>query len=50
MAWRRTGDKPLPEPLTIQFTDIYDLNMLTHCGLVMPYGDIELVNIGLGNG
>ena len=21
MAWRRTGDKPLPEPMMIQFTD-----------------------------
>ena len=23
MAWRRTGDKPLPEPMLIQFTDLY---------------------------
>ena len=23
MAWRRTGDKPLPEPLLTQFTDAY---------------------------
>ena len=23
---------------------------LTHCGLVMPYDDIDLVNIGSGNG
>ena len=23
MAWRRTGDKPLPEPMMTQFTDIY---------------------------
>ena len=23
---------------------------LIHCGLVMPYDDIELVNIGSGNG
>ena len=23
MAWRRIGDKPLPEPMLIQFTDIY---------------------------
>ena len=23
MAWRRTGDKPLPEPMMIQFTDAY---------------------------
>ena len=23
MAWRRTGDKPLPEPMTTQFTDAY---------------------------
>ena len=24
--------------------------MLTPCGLVLPYGDIDLVNIGLDNG
>ena len=23
MAWRRTGDKPLPEPMMTQFTDEY---------------------------
>ena len=23
MAWRRTGDKLLPEPMMIQFTDAY---------------------------
>ena len=23
MAWRRTGDKPLPGPMLIQFTDAY---------------------------
>ena len=23
MAWRRTGDKPLPEPMMAQFTDAY---------------------------
>ena len=23
MAWRRTGDKPLPEPFITQFTDTY---------------------------
>ena len=23
MAWRRTGDKPLPEPMMSQFTDAY---------------------------
>ena len=23
MAWRRTGDKPLPEPLLTQFPDTY---------------------------
>ena len=28
-----------------QFVEI----TLTHCGLVMPHGDIALVNIGLGN-
>ena len=23
MAWRRIGDKPLPEPMVVQFTDAY---------------------------
>ena len=23
MVWRRTGDKPLPEPMMAQFTDAY---------------------------
>ena len=23
MAWRRTGDKPLPEPMLTQFADVY---------------------------
>ena len=23
MAWRQTGDKPLPEPMLTQFTDAY---------------------------
>ena len=23
MAWRRTGDKPLPEPMLTQFADAY---------------------------
>ena len=23
MAWRRKGDKPLPEPILTQFTDAY---------------------------
>ena len=23
MAWRRTGDKPLPEPMSTQFIDAY---------------------------
>ena len=23
MAWRRIGDKPLPEPMLTQFTDVY---------------------------
>ena len=23
MAWRRIGDKPLPEPMLTQFTDAY---------------------------
>ena len=26
MAWRRTGDKPIPEPLLNQFTDAYMLH------------------------
>ena len=26
-----------------------ELVFLNHCGLVTPYGDIDLVNIGLGN-
>ena len=26
MAWRRTGDKPLSEPMLAQFTDAYMLN------------------------
>ena len=27
MAWRRTGDKPLPEPMLTQFTDAYICHM-----------------------
>ena len=23
MVWRRAGDKPLPEPMMVQFTDAY---------------------------
>ena len=23
MAWRRTGNKPLPEPMLTQFTNVY---------------------------
>ena len=23
MAWRQTGDKPIPEPMMTQFTDTY---------------------------
>ena len=26
MAWHRTGDKPLPEPMMTQFTDAYMQN------------------------
>ena len=26
MAWRRTGDRPLPEPMLTQFTDAYMLH------------------------
>ena len=25
IAWRRTGDKPLPEPMITQFTDAYNM-------------------------
>ena len=26
MAWRQTGDKPLPEPMMTRFTDAYMLH------------------------
>ena len=29
---------------------LYRPLILTHCGLVPPHNDIELSNIGLGNG
>ena len=32
-------NKPLPEA---QLTKFYGHNVLTHCGLVTPYGDIDL--------
>ena len=47
MAWRRTGTKPLPEPMITQFTNAYMWhlweNELTHCGRVM---DICLSKLG----
>ena len=45
MAWRRPGDKPLSEPMMVSFLSIYaslSLNELTHCDLVVQYGDIDL--------
>ena len=41
MAWRRYGDKPLPELILIKFTDTYMRywgDELTPCGQMMPYG------------
>ena len=44
MAWSRTGDKPLPEPMLTQCTEIYvalggdELNLSNHFGLVTSYG------------
>ena len=29
MAWRRTGDKPLPEPMLDEFTDAYMRHSIT---------------------
>ena len=38
MAWRRIGDKPLPETMMAQFTDAYMRHygrwVLTHSGLI----------------
>ena len=34
MVWRRTGDKPLPEPMMAQFTDTYNMIYLAHLPLV----------------
>ena len=36
MAWRRTGDKPLPVPMTIPFTDAY-------YGTTAVLGGVELM-------
>ena len=38
MAWRRIGDKPLPEPMLAQFTDAY----MGHLGWGWDGGDGEL--------
>ena len=42
MAWRRSGDKTLPEAMVVRLYASLGLNELTHCGLVMPYGNIDL--------
>ena len=31
MAWRRTGDKPLPEPMRTQFNDAYICGTSERC-------------------
>ena len=31
MAWRQTGDKPLPEPMLIQFLDAYIYGTCMDC-------------------
>ena len=46
MAWRRPGDKPLSESMMVRLATL-GLNGLTHCGLVMPCGGIELVQYWL---
>ena len=42
MSWRRTGDKPLPEPVLAEFTDAYmhkeGISWLTHLPLVPHVG------------
>ena len=38
MVWCRTGEKPLSKPMMTRIVHIY----LTHCGLMMLYGDINL--------
>ena len=40
MAWRRTGDKPLPEPMMTQFTDTY---MQHYGGILMSSPDKNMV-------
>ena len=39
MAWRRTGDKPLPEPMMSQFTDAY----MRHSWLIITISNFPLV-------
>ena len=40
MAWRWTGDKPLPELMLTQFADAYMRSLGEMSGLVTLYGDI----------
>ena len=51
MGWRRPGDKPLSEPMTVSLQMhicvtqpqwVKAMNLLTHCGLVTPHGAIDL--------
>ena len=66
MAWRRPGDKLLSEPMMVsllmhicvtrpQWVNSLECQImkrfkLTHCGLMMPYGNMELGQSGSGNG
>ena len=39
MAWRQTGDKPLPETIMVQFTDVFmhnSVSMIQHLGFDLP--------------
>ena len=49
MAWRRAGDKPLPETIHTQFTDIYTglgVDELIH--LAGPDNDNICIAFGIG--
>ena len=40
MSWRQTGDKPLPEPMLIQFADVY----MRHWGeMIMRYQKLTVL-------
>ena len=51
MAWHQTGDKPLPEPMMIQYTDVYASlggDELTHASLSghrAKYGTYSLMDM-----